>query len=155
MRVLSSLTKKRLLEYIDEYYDFEYDDKDPKLTIIEKLNKAIDDGLEPVKALPPEPGQVAPPFEPSKKVVGIEDIIAAQKTESKPKREVKEAFRPAWSPSYKHNGEYYMSLSPEVIHDWHMGRRDTKDTKTIAFWIERKGQLLVRNNFRKNFEYLR
>lgn len=134
---LSSLTKRKLIDYIKENYpDVKIDDTLPKVEILELVKDM-------------EPIEVA-----ETKVEEVEVVPAEIVKQPEPEVEV-EPFRPRWAPTYRRGMEYFVSLNPEMIHAWNTGRRDSADLKTIEYWVKKRGKLLVRNNARDNFIYLR
>lgn len=64
-------------------------------------------------------------------------------------------FKPKWMPSYRKGDEVYQPLTADVIHDWHIGRRDSYDLKTIEYWVNIRGELLVHERNSNSFTYLR
>lgn len=53
------------------------------------------------------------------------------------------AFKPIWSPTYRNNDEYYQPISPKTLSDWLSGKRDSDELKTIEYWTNKNGTLLV------------
>ncbi|CAL9957768.1 prohead protease inhibitor [Vibrio phage D479] len=133
---LSSLTKRKLIEYIEENFpDVEFDKNLPKVSILE-LIKDRDLVIEP-------------------EVVVDEEEVKEESELVEQEVPALEKFRPRWAPTFRRGNEYYISMSPEMIHSWNSGRRDSADLQTIEYWIKKRGKLLVRNNARDNFVYLR
>lgn len=69
--------------------------------------------------------------------------------------DIEDEFKPKWMPTYRRGDELYQPLSAEIIHDWHIGRRDSHDLKTIEHWVKLRGELLVHERNSNSFTYLR
>lgn len=68
---------------------------------------------------------------------------------------IEDVFKPKWTPTYRHEGELFQVVNHDDIHAYLIGNRDTHELKTIAYWVAKRGELLVRDNLSNSFVVLR
>lgn len=143
---LKELTKRSVIEFA-EAHDIDVDKHTTKGKIITQILKHEDEI--DVSSIALDDAHVEEIVEDDESVVEVIEVsdVAADS--------VVPAFKPMWTPSYRRGDELYQLIKHDTIHDYNIGRRDTHELQTMAFWVERNGKLLVRDSLTSGFIYLR
>lgn len=156
---LKGQTKRGVAQFAKEYYGVDLDSTMTKRNMIEMF----EDFDDPIKELPEDFDETDSESisNESDKTTGesIKDADDSLQSVLEDMADevicVETKFEPKWSPSYRRGDEYYQPIASNVLHDWHIGRRDSDELRTIEFWIERNGKLLVHDKSSDCFAYLR
>ncbi|CAM0036724.1 prohead protease inhibitor [Vibrio phage F86] len=142
---LKELTKRGVIEFAEANY-IDVDKHTTKGKIIAQILEHEDDIDVSLIALDDaDVEEITEDGESVAEVIEVADVAAES---------VVPAFKPKWSPSYRRGDELYQLITHDTIHDYNIGRRDTHELQTMAFWVERNGKLLVRDSLTSGFIYL-
>ncbi len=165
---LKKQTKRGVAEFALKHYDIELDNALTKSKMIEELmsNEIVNNSDVPLECTVIESKTTCDLVDESDAIPIKDAEIAAEVDLTAIKLDcplgdedlvivIEDEFKPKWMPTYRRGDEMYQPLSADIIHDWHIGRRDSHDLKTIEHWVKLRGQLLVHERQSNSFTYLR